>query len=392
MASIRKRGNSYLIVVSMGYDFDGKRRKPQQKTVHPPKDLTPKAKEKWLEEEAALFERQCKNEPMKVDNSTTLAAYTEMWLREIAPTKLAKSTLARDKQDIDRFMPYLGGYKLSELKPEHFRNLYAELRKQKNSVTGKPLSECTVEGVHACLCGILSDAMEGGFLSHNPAWRTYKYAGKKKKKQNVADEETTQKLIAALEEESIKYETYFKLIIATGMRRGECCGLKWCDVNFNEKSIHICRNVVKVTGEDIIVKEPKTTAGDRYVYFSAEMASQLKEYHTFCKQETETYDERELTPDDYIFRRHGMELPMTPSSFTWRFKLILKKHGLPENLNVHSLRHTAASLMIAGGADVATVSGLLGHSQVSTTLDIYTHAFDDKKKAASAVLQESLDI
>lgn len=392
MASIRKRGNSYLIVVSMGYDFDGKRRKPQQKTVHPPDDLTPKAKEKWLEEEAALFERQCKNEPLKVDKSITLASYTEMWLREIAPAKLAKSTLARDKQDIDRFMPYLGGYKLTDLKPEHFRNLYVELRKQKNSVTGKPLFECTIEGVHACLCGILSDAMEGGFLSHNPAWRTYKYAGKKKKKQNVADEETTQKLIAALEEESIKYETYFKLIIATGMRRGECCGLKWCDVNFNEKSIHICRNVVKVTGEDIIVKEPKTTAGDRYVYFSAEMASLLKEYRKFCQQETETYDERELTPDDYIFRRHGMELPMTPSSFTWRFKLILKKHGLPENLNVHSLRHTAASLMIAGGADVATVSGLLGHSQVSTTLDIYTHAFDDKKKAASAVLQESLDI
>ena len=392
MASIRKRGNSYLIVVSMGYDFNGKRCKPQQNTVHPPDDLTPKAKEKWLEEEAALFERQCKNEPLKVDKSITLAAYTEMWLREIAPNKLAKSTLARDKQDIDRFMPYLGGYKLAELKPEHFRNLYAELRKQKNSVTGKLLSECTVEGVHACLCGILSDAMEGGFLSHNPAWRTYKYAGKKKKKQNVADEETTQKLIAALEEESIKYETYFKLIIATGMRRGECCGLKWCDVNFNEKSIHICRNVVKVTGEDIIVKEPKTASGDRYVYFSAEMASLLKEYRKFCLQETETYDERQLTADDYIFRRQGMELPMTPSSFTWRFKLILKKHGLPENLNVHSLRHTAASLMIAGGADVATVSGLLGHSQVSTTLDIYTHAFDDKKKAASAVLQESLDI
>lgn len=58
----------------------------------------------------------------------------------------------------------------------------------------------------------------------------------------------------------------------------------------------------------------------------------------------------------------------------------------------HALSHTAASLLIAGGADAATVSGLLGHSQVSTTLDIYTHAFDDKKKAASAVLQESLDI
>ena len=182
MASIRKRGNSYLLVVSMGYDPEGRRRKPQQKTVHPPEGLTPKAKERWLEEEAALFERQCKNQPLTVDKSTTLAEYTAYWLTHIAPGKLAKSTLARDKQDIDRFLPVLGGYKLTDLKPEHFRNLYATLRKQKNSVTGKPLSESTVEGVHACLCGILSDAMEGGFLSQNPAWRTYKYAGQKEEK------------------------------------------------------------------------------------------------------------------------------------------------------------------------------------------------------------------
>ena len=72
--------------------------------------------------------------------------------------------------------------------------------------------------------------------------------------------------------------------------------------------------------------------------------------------------------------------------------MILKKHGLPMGLNVHSLRHTAASLMISGGADVATVSGLLGHSQVSTTLDIYTHAFDEKKREVSAQMQGNLDI
>ena len=71
---------------------------------------------------------------------------------------------------------------------------------------------------------------------------------------------------------------------------------------------------------------------------------------------------------------------------------IVHLHGLPEYLNIHSLRHTNASLLIAGGADVATVAGLLGHSQPSTTLDIYTHAFDKNKKAASQVLQEGLEI
>lgn len=88
------------------------------------------------------------------------------------------------------------------------------------------------------MCGILSDAMEGGFLNHNPAWRIYKYSGKKKEKL-VADEGMVQKIITALENESIKYETYYKLIIATGMRRGECCGSKWSDIDYERKSIHI---------------------------------------------------------------------------------------------------------------------------------------------------------
>ena len=390
MASIRKRGSSYLIVVSMGYDYNGKRIKPQQKTVHPPEGLTPRQVEKWLNEQAVLFERDCRHTPQPVQQ-LTLAKYIALWLTDIAPCKLAKSPIRRDRQDIERILPALGHYKLTELRPEHFRNFYAELRKVIRPDTKKPLSEYTIEGVHATLCSILSDAVEGGFLSHNPAWRTYHYAGRKCEKK-IADEETAQKIIAALEGESIKYETYFKLIIATGMRRGECCGLKWCDIDWEQRSIHICRNAVKVTDEEIFVKAPKTRAGDRYVYFSAEMESLLREYQRECQYITQTYDERKLTADDFLFRRQGTRLPMTPTTFTWRFKCILKKNGLPEQLNVHSLRHTAASLMIAGGADVATVAGILGHSQPSTTLDIYTHAFDKNKKAASAKLQEGLDI
>ena len=265
------------------------------------------------------------------------------------------------------------------------------MRKAKNSKTGKPLSEATVEGLHSCLCGILSDAMEGGFIDRNPAWRTYRYAGKKKEKP-IADEETVVRLIRALEEESIKYETYFKLLIATGIRRGECCGLKWCDFDFAGHKLHICRNVVKVTGEEIEVKEPKTTSSDRYVYFSSEMESLLTEYRKVCQWETEAHEQRQLTDDDYVFRRQGLPLPMTPSTFTWRFKKILKAHGLPENLNVHSLRHTNASLLIAGGVDVTTVASLLGHSQPSTTLDIYSHAFDKNRKEASQTLQSGLEI
>lgn len=99
-----------------------------------------------------------------------------------------------------------------------------------------------------------------------------------------------------------------------------------------------------------------------------------------------------LRPIQFLLRRREAALPMTPTTFTYRFKQILKKNGLPEDLNVHSLRHTTASLLIANGTDVATVAGLLGHSQVSTTLDIYTHSFDKNKKAASKALQKGLEI
>ena len=390
MASIRKRGNSYLIVVSMGYDYSGKRINPRQKTGRPPEGLTPKQTEKWLNEQAVLFERACKDDPQPQKN-LTLAQYTALWLRDIAPGKLDKSTLHRDKQDTERFLPALGHYKLTELRPERFRKLYAELRQTISSATGKSLSENTIESMHATLCSILSDAVEGGFLTHNPAWRTYRYAGKKTEKK-IADEETAQKIIAALEGESIKYETYFKLIIATGMRRSECCALQWQDIDWEQRSIHICRSAVKITGDEIFVKEPKTHSGDRYVYFSAQMENLLREYRRACQYITTIYDERELDTNDFLFRRQGTRLPMTPTTFTWRFKCILKKNGLPQELNVHSLRHTAASLMIAGGADVATVAGILGHSQPSTTLNIYTHAFDKNKKAASAGLQGMLEI
>ena len=82
---------------------------------------------------------------------------------------------------------------------------------------------------------------------------------------------------------------------------------------------------------------------------------------------------------------------MMASTFTWRFKLILKKHGLPTALNVHFLRHTNASLLIASGADVAPWQPA-GPQQPSTTLDIYTHASTRTRNAASQVLQEGLEI
>ena len=220
-----------------------------------------------LNEQAVLFELSCKQQPQQTASNMTLAEYSKYWFENIAPNKLASSTVAREKSDIDRFLPHIGHYKLTELRPEHFRKLYVALRKEKNMING-----------------------------------------------------------------------------------------------------------------------------NRYVYFSPEMGTLLKEYRRYCETEALHYEGRIITDNDFLFRKHELDEPMTPTTFTWRFKLILKKNNLPYNLNVHSLRHTNASLLIANGTDVATVSSLLGHAQVSTTLDIYTHAFDKNKKAASDKLHNALEI
>lgn len=78
-----------------------------------------------------LFEMSCKKLNPGIARPIMLEKYTEIWLQTIAPDKLAKSTLVREKQDIERFKPYLGSYKLVDLRPEHFRSLYTKLRKQK---------------------------------------------------------------------------------------------------------------------------------------------------------------------------------------------------------------------------------------------------------------------
>ena len=234
------------------------------------------------------------------------------------------------------------------------------------------------------MCGILSSAVDEGYLTHNPAWRCYKPKGQKKERP-VADEETVQKLIIAFEGQSLKYETYYKLVLATGLRRGEACGLKWSDINWKKRTIHIQRGVVKLSHEESITKDPKTASGDRIVYLSMEMCQLLKAWRKECEWERKQIADETVSEDDYLFCQTNAK-PMNPSTFTFRLKKILKQNGLPTNLNLHSLRHTNASLLIAQGVDVRTVASLLGHAQASTTLDIYAHAFDKNKREAQQKL------
>ena len=175
-----------------------------------------------------------------------------------------------------------------------------------------------MEGLHNTLCSILSGAVDEGYLIHNPAWRVYKPKGVRKERP-VADEETVQKLIVALETQSMKYEVYFKLVLATGMRRGEVCGLRWSDIDWRHRTIHVQRTVVKLSGQKIFTKEPKTASGNRRVYISKEMCKLLKAWKQECAWQMEQAEGQTLTEDDYLFRQPGGD-PMVPTTLYLPFQ------------------------------------------------------------------------
>ena len=334
-----------------------------------------------MKEQAILFEREVQHTPEPINRSITLAKYIEHWTEDIGPKKLADSTFCRDLQDIRRILPALGNYKLTDLRKEVIREFYEEMRHSPRLDGRGNLSEKSVEGLHNTLCGILSAAVDEGYLTHHPAWRCYKPKGQKKERP-VADEDTVKKLITAFEGQSMKYETYFKLVLATGLRRGEACGLKWSDINWRKRTIHVQRGVVKLSHQESITKDPKTISGDRMVYLSKEMCQLLKAWRKECEWDRQQTANETVSEDDYLFRQPNGK-PMNPCTFTYRFKLILKANNLPLDLNVHSLRHMNASLLISQGVDVRTVASLL---------DIYAHAFDKNKRKAQEKLGKAIGL
>ena len=121
------------------------------------------------------------------------------------------------------------------------------------------------------------------------------------------------------------------------------------------------------------------------------MCQLLKGWRKECEWDRAQTANEIVDEDDYLFRQPNGK-PMNPCTFTYRFKLIVKANNLPLDLNVHSLRHTNASLLIAQGVDVRTVASLLGHAQASTTLDIYAHAFDKNKRKAQEKLGKAIEL
>ena len=175
----------------------------------------------------------------------------------------------------------------------------------------------------------------------------------------------------------IKREEYwgdlFYVEVMTGLRRGEICGLKWSDIDFGANTLRVQRSVSVKRGGGVLIGETKTDTGTRTIVMPPSVADTLR-------------NRKQTAVTDWVFPNYlHPEMPVHPEAAYRRLKIILKHAELPM-IRFHDLRHTFATHATDGGVDPKTLSGILGHTNASFTLDTYTHVTTDMQKKASAVV------
>lgn len=182
--------------------------------------------------------------------------------------------------------------------------------------------------------------------------------------------------------EEIKYQCIFYFAVLLGLRRGEILGLKWSDINFLNKTVSVTRAAALSHGsadDYVIVKETKTAASERVLAIPFVLIEKLKVWKK--EQNLNILKLGDLYHNNnFIFTTwngHIMNIH-TPTNW-WRD--FVKKYDL-SHVTLHGLRHTCCSLMLREGTDLATISKTLGHSNLSTTLNTYSHMIEDNKKKA----------
>ena len=251
--------------------------------------------------------------------------------------------------------------------------------------TDKTLSPKTLLHYHRCLSAILSKAVKWGLLFSNPCERVDP-PKLRRREAKCLNEVQTFKLIAALEEKG-QYSVMAKLMIFSGARRAEICGLEWDDVDWDKSCIHICRNSLHLPNVGMYEDTTKTESSERYVKLPQSVMTMLSEFREYQDKIREQMGEGWQESGKIFTQYNG--LPIHPSSVTSWLRKFTERNGLP-HVTPHMLRHTSATMLLMQGVPLKAVSKRLGHTLASTTSDIYGHSLRSVEDIAADKLEAML--
>lgn len=266
------------------------------------------------------------------------------------------------------------------------------------------LSSKTILHHHRLISTILAQAARERLVPFNVADKNYMKAPKLERKEaTFLDDKQIQTVLELLENEHIKWKTAMYLLIFSGMRRGELMGLEWNDIDFDNHVIHIRQTSQYVNGMGIITKSPKNYSSARVIKLSDNVFNLLEQYRNYwlnLRQELSGYwkpfieitltdGSKQIVRNERLFIKDDTT-PMNPDSLTDWVSKFVNKNNLP-HFSPHSLRHTHATILIASGVNIPTVSRRLGHSSISTTTNVYAHAIQSADEIASEVIDDKLN-
>lgn len=335
---------------------------------------------------AWIAEEQFKDEhsSLEVMENMTVEAWFEYWIDEAKSRTIRASTKNQYIMQYRRYIqPMIGDMLLSEIRTVHCQKVL-------NKMVDIDLKQKSINDLRITLHSLFQYAVDNGVIAKNPVTKSVKSRSKistiKKEVLTLKEQRDFLDALSKSEYDEI-YGNQFRLILQTGLRYGEMTALKWDDIDFANKVIHITKSMnIKYPEQQWVTEKPKTEAGIRDIPLTDEAVSILLGQKQ--KRKKTSIIPFEFAEQVFLSKRGN---PIANAAYNQTITKICKENDL-RNFSLHMLRHTFATRCIEAGMKPKTLQKIMGHSTLSMTMDLYVHITEDEKCKEMNEIQNYLQV
>ncbi len=319
----------------------------------------------WLAD--AQFQDEHGN--INASGEMTVDAWFDYWIKNIKGKTVRWSTLRNYQDRYEKnIKKVIGNMIISNVKPMHCQNVL-------NIMDNEEYAGSSMARARATMSSMFSDALDNSLINVNPVAKSVKCPKKPEKNTRVFTVDEQKKFIDVAK--GSRNYLHYLFILQTGMRSSELRGLKWDDIDFSNRIIHVRRNIIYDSSSgEFITGDLKTNSGLRDIPMTPaayEILMKMKSQETKQKRKAFSFE----FSDCVFLNRFGRLFPN--SNYDRNLADLCEKAGI-EKISMHTLRHTFATRCIESGMKPKTLQKILGHANLAMTMDLYVHVTDDEKQ------------
>lgn len=389
MATYTKRGNSYRIRSSVGYTPEGKQ-VMKSRTWTPEPGMTERQIQKELNRQMVLFDEECRGSSL-TDGHIKFETFAKQWMTEYVEKTLGKRTQASYLYMSERIYAAIGHLYMDKITARQIQKFINSLGEPGANETHpeRGLSPKSIKNFLSMISAVFAYAIKMGMLQYNPC-RAVTLPPLESGREKVCYTLTeAQSFLDALTDAPLRWQAFFSLALFGGFRREELCGFEFEDFDFERHTVSVRRASLYTAKEGVFTAPTKTAKSRRTLKLPAWIFDLVKRLRIDQARQRLALGDQWHETGRLFTRADGQ--PINPEQpYKW-LKSFCEEKKLPF-YGIHQFRHLNASLLIYNGEDVKAVSAALGHSQTSTTLNIYAHTFETAQARASDALAEMLPV